>query len=101
MSTRPTLQTTAAELTWTGAQMSQTNPDSDLPAGTEDRFLLDTDTASTRALHFQGPLRIERRHATVLQLLRRRVLAIHTETCGSSSPAVQAVAHGGIPATND
>ena len=51
-------------------------------AGTEDGFLLDTDTASTRALHFQRPLRIDRRHATVLQPLRRQVLATHVEICG-------------------
>ena len=57
MSTRPLLETTAAELTRTVpcAQTSQANLDSDSPAGTEDQFFLNTDMASTRDLHFQRP----------------------------------------------
>ena len=71
--------TTATELTVISpcAQSRQTNPNSRSPARTEHRFSLGTKTACSRDLHFQRPFRVDRRHATVMELQPRRVLANH------------------------
>ena len=76
-----TAPTTATELTviFLCAQKGQMNPNSKLPAKTEHQFSLGMKTACSRDLHFQRPFRIDRRHTTAIQLVRRRVLANHVK----------------------